>query len=438
MTSRQDAADIFKAGLMAVRPGTLMANQVRRSPDGLLVGGRLLPRDAWDRLIVLGVGKAAAAMADAVERELGDWVCGGLVVTKTGHGLPLRYLPCIESGHPIPDAIGREASQAVLDLVATLGDGDLLLVLVSGGASALLPDSGGLPFDEVQDIFRMLLHSGADISEMNAVRKHLSAIKGGHLARLVYPARVVTLILSDIAGDALDVVGSGPTAPDPTTFADACAVLEKYGLWEKAGARVRDRLQRGREGYLPETPKPGDPIFGKVDNRVIGNNRMALEGAAARARQLGYQVDLRLVPISGEARLLAEALAREFLSYDGPRPACILMGGETTVTVTGTGKGGRNQEFALALLCAWRDMGIAPDELPTVLSAGTDGTDGPTEVAGAFADGNLLSTSLSMEQDPRAFLADNDSFTYLGAAGARFFTGPTFTNVADMLVVLID
>jgi glycerate 2-kinase len=438
MKRRLEATDIFVAGLMAVQPGSMIANLIRRSRRELVIGGRIYDRRDLNNIVVLGVGKAAGAMADAAEQELREWISGGLVVTKPGYALPLEYLRCMEAGHPIPDQNGVRAAQAVVNLVAPLQENDLLILLLSGGASSLLTDGLDIPFQEVQDLGTLLLHSGADITEMNTVRKHLSSIKGGNLARLAYPALVYSFILSDVVGDALDVVGSGPTVPDPTTYGDACAILEKYGLWGKAGDSVRDRLNRGREGLIPETPKPGDPIFERVENLLIGNNRMALEAAAVKAAQLGYHVVLRDEPMQGEARLLARELAHELLAYEGPRPACLIMGGETTVTVTGTGRGGRNQEFVLAMLCAWMDMEAPPERLPTVLSAGTDGTDGPTGAAGAFADGNLMAIAKIMEEDPHQFLSNNDSFTYLDIAGAQLFTGPTFTNVADMLVVLMD
>jgi hydroxypyruvate reductase len=421
-----------------VQPGTLISRQVRRSGHELWIGDHVYDRHALNNIKVVAVGKAATTMADTVEQELREWITGGLVVTKRGYALPLEFLPIMEAGHPIPDRDGVRAAEAVVGLVRHLQENDLLLLLLSGGASSLLSDVANIPFNEVQDLFDLLLRSGADIREMNTVRKHISSIKGGQLARLAWPAKVHAFILSDVVGDALDVVGSGPSVPDPTTFGDACAILDLYGIWDKVGDSVKDRLLRGREGRTPETPKPGDPLFANVENTLVGNNWMALVAASQKASELGYHVELRETPLVGEARSLARDLAQEFLEYKGPRPASLIMGGETTVTVTGNGKGGRNQEMALALLCAWIDMGVHPDKLPTVLVAGTDGTDGPTEAAGAFADGNLMAISAILEQDPHEFLLNNDSYTYLGIAGARLFTGPTFTNVADMLVVLFD
>jgi hydroxypyruvate reductase len=438
MQKRLAATEIFIAGLMAVQPGLLISQQVRRSRGDLVVGGWIMDRREIGKLIILGVGKAAGAMADAVEQELREWISGGLVVTKKGYGLPLEYLRSIEAGHPIPDQAGMKASQTFINMVTPLQEKDLLILLLSGGASALLPDSTDIPLPEVQEIFSMLLRSGADIREMNTVRKHLSSIKGGNLARLAWPARVFTFILSDVVGDPLDVIGSGPTVPDPTTYADAYSILEKYDIWTGAGDAVKNWLRSGMEGVIPETPKPGDPVFDRVENMLIGNNSMALRAAADKARQMGYHVELRQEPMQGEARTLAAELATDFLTYKGPRPACIIMGGETTVTVTGNGKGGRNQELALAILDAWMVMGIGPEKLPTVLCAGTDGTDGPTEAAGAFADDNLMAIALGMDMDPHEYLANNDSYAYLEAAGAQLFTGPTFTNVADMMVVLME
>ena len=438
MKKRLDATDIFVAGLMAVQPGHLISEQIRRYHNDLSIGGRHFDRRELNHIIVLSVGKAAVSMADTVEQELREWISGGLVVTKPGYGLELEFLRCIEAGHPIPDQMGMQATRAVMDLVTPLQENDLVILLMSGGASSLLPDTMEIPFEEVRDLFTQLLRCGADIAEMNTVRKHLSAVKGGNLARLAWPARVFSFILSDVVGDALDVVGSGPTVPDPTTFREACDILEKYGIWETVSGPVREHLSSGRDGLIPETPKPGDSLFDRVENRMIGNNMMALQAAAHKAAEIGYHVELRNTPLLGEARTLGAEFARELLDYEGPRPACLIMGGETTVTVTGNGKGGRSQEFALAMLCAWLDMEVQSDKLPTVLIAGTDGTDGPTDAAGAFADENLVAIAKILEQDPHAYLRNNDSYSYLDIAGAQLFTGPTFTNVADMLVVLMD
>jgi glycerate 2-kinase len=420
---RRQALAIFKAALRAANPMEGVAVRLARED---------LTR--YRHIYVVGAGKAAAAMAKAAERVLGRRIARGLLNVKYGHVAPLRRIELNECGHPVPDRQGVEGARRIAEIASGAGRDDLVLCLISGGASALLPlPADSITLDEKQEVTKMLLACGADIHEMNAIRKHISRIKGGQLARLAYPARVLSLLLSDVIGDDLDVIGSGPTAPDVSTFALARAILQKYGIFERVPASVRDRIESGACGQIPETPKPGDAIFRRVRNLVIGSNKLAVAAAAARARQLGFRTLVLSTFIEGETREIARmhaAIAKEIMHSGRPLkpPACVITGGETTVTLRGDGLGGRNQEFVLA---AAIDISGLPNVV--VLSAGTDGSDGPTDAAGAIADGRTFT------RDPRApeFLARNDSYHYFEGLRDLVVTGPTNTNVMDVRVILV-
>jgi hydroxypyruvate reductase len=422
-TLRRHARAIFKAALEAANPAVGVARELAHEDFA-----------RYRRIYVIGAGKAGAAMARAAERALGRRIASGLLNVKYGHTAPLRRIELNECGHPVPDRRGVEGARRIAEIAAGAGADDLVLCLISGGASALLP----LPADpitlaEKQEVTKLLLACGASIHEINAIRKHISQIKGGQLARLAYPARVLSLLLSDVTGDDLDVIGSGPTAPDASTFALGRSVLQKYAILDRVPASVRERLARGERGEIPETPKPGDPIFKRVRNIVTGSNRLAVNAAAARARDLGYRTLVLSTFIEGETREIARmhaAIAKEIVHSGRPLkpPACIITGGETTVTLRGDGLGGRNQEFVLSAA-----MDIAGMSNVVVLSAGTDGTDGPTDAAGAIADGCTLA------RDPRApqFLTRNDSYHYFENLGDLIKTGPTNTNVMDVRIILV-
>ncbi len=424
MSLRAQAREIVAAAIAAVDPfSSVLAALEQRSAT--VVQAR--------RIIVAGAGKASARMAEAVEQALGNRIYAGWVNTKYGHGAPLKRIICHECGHPVPDQAGAEGSRRIAELARDAGENDLVLCLISGGASALMPlPAPPLTLSEKQETTRLLLASGANIQEFNAVRKHLSGIKGGRLAQLAAPARVLTLILSDVVGDRLGVIGSGPTAPDPSTLDDARGVLQARGLWDKVPESVRLHLQSAGN----ETPKPGDPLFDQVENVLVGSNRIALAAACAKAEQLGFRTLLLASAIEGETRDIAgmhAAILREVCATGHPlgRPACILSGGETTVTLHGEGKGGRNQEFALASA-----LGIAGLENVLVLSAGTDGTDGPTDAAGAFADGATVARAQALGLDPQLHLRNNDAYPLFARLGDLFMTGPTRTNVMDIHVLL--
>ena len=435
---RELLRDVFDAGLRAVAPAAAIRNRLRVDGGELRLDDQAWPLEAFRNIYVLSIGKAGASMAAAVEEVLGDRIRDGVVVTKYGHGLPLRRIRVMEAGHPTPDANGERAARAILEIAREATAEDLVVCCLSGGGSALftLP-AEGLTLEDCREATEALLASGADIREMNALRKHLSAVKGGRLARAVHPARLITLILSDVVGDPLEVIASGPTAPDPTTYADCLAVLRRYCLTERVPPNCLRRLERGAEGGLPETPKPGDPVFENVTNTLVGSNRIAVEACRRRAEELGLRPVVLSTTVEGEARDVAgvhAAIAREIVTSGQPVPApCLLLsGGETTVTLKGRGKGGRNQEFALA-------AAIAVEGLPnvTLLSAGTDGTDGPTDAAGAFADGRTCARARELGLDPTRHLDANDAYPFFDALGDLLITGPTRTNVMDVMMFLV-
>jgi glycerate 2-kinase len=427
LTLRESARSIFDAAIAAgdVRP--LVARSLADIEP---------PRRA--RLLVVGAGKASGAMAAAVEEVWGDRVADGVVAVKDGYRAPTRRIRIVEAGHPVPDERGARAALEVRALAESAAAEDLVLALVSGGASALTPaPTPPITLADKQAVTRLLLGAGATINELNAVRKHCSLLKGGQLARAAAPARVEALLLSDVVGDPLDVIGSGPTAPDPSTFGEALAILDRFGLRERSPRSVTERLERGARGEIPETPKPGDPLFSRVRNTVIGNNSLVVDAAAARARSLGFKVHLVTRAFEGEASRAAErfvALARSIRAGAEPvaAPACVIAGGETTVTVRGKGRGGRCQEFALAAALLIEGM---PEV--AILAAGTDGTDGPTDAAGAVTDGQSAVRARGQGIDPAARLADNDSHAVFAALGDLVVTGPTRTNLLDLYLLVI-
>ncbi len=436
-TLRRAAAQILTRAVRAVDPYDVTSRAIRLDGDTVRVNDRPLPLARGARVIVVGAGKASAPMARAVEDSLGDRISTGLVVVKTGYAIPLRRIALREAGHPLPDASGEAAAAEILALLSGLGPNDLVLCLISGGGSALLPlPRAGLTLRDKVSTTDLLLRSGANIVEINTIRKHLSRIKGGQLARAVSPARLATVLVSDIVGSPLDAIASGPTVPDPTTFADALAVLQKYQLTERVPPAVLATLRRGAAGELPETPKPGDPAFAAAQTTVIADNAMAARAAVEEAEALGFRARLLSTYIEGEAREVGRVfagIAREIVATGNPLapPACVVCGGETTVTVTGAGRGGRNQEVALS---AGRALAGLSEAL--VVSFATDGTDGPTDSAGAVADGTAWARARARGFEPAHHLADNDAYPVLDAIGDLIRTGPTNTNVNDLMLIL--
>ncbi len=435
---RKAAQRIFEAAVRAVDPGEAIRRHLVREGVRLHVGLQTLDLAGVRRIVVVGCGKAAAPMAAAVEEVLVDRISRGVVVAKYGHLHPTRLIRVHEAGHPVPDDAGITGARAILDQVRSLGPEDLVLVLISGGGSALTPAPvEGITLAEKQALTKVLLACGADIREMNTLRKHISRLKGGQLARAAQPARVASLILSDIVGDPLDAIASGPTVPDPTTYADALGILDKYRIRGEVPGTIRSRLEAGARGELPETPKPDDPLFSRVQNLIVGSNIQALEAARSEAHALGLTPMILSSSVEGETREIARmhaALAREMRTSGNPLkpPACLISGGETTVTLRGSGKGGRNQEFVLA---AALDFAGLPDTV--ILSAGTDGTDGPTDAAGAIADGETCTRALALGLNPRAALDGNDAYPFFQRLGDLILTGPTNTNVMDVRLVLV-
>jgi glycerate 2-kinase len=439
-TLSRHALRILRAALRAADPAEAVLRHLKLRGDTLVAGRQRYPLDKYRNVYVLGAGKAVAAMAQPVERLLGKRIGGGLLNVKSGHAKyghaspRLRRVELNECGHPIPDRNGEAGALRMAQIARQAGAEDLLICLISGGASALLPlPAPPITLEEKQETTQLLLNCGADIHEMNCIRKHLSQLKGGQLARFAYPATVLALILSDVIGDDLDVIGSGPTVPDRSTFAEALAILEKYGIAAEVPLAVRQRLSAN----LAETPKPGDKIFAKVQNLIVGSNRLAVDAAAGQARALGYRTCVLSTFMEGETKEVARvhaAIAKEIRATGRPvkPPACVISGGETTVTIRGTGLGGRNQEFALA---AATDIAGLKDT--AVLSAGTDGTDGPTDAAGAIADGTTLVRAQSKGLDSAKFLANNDSYRFFDALDDLIKTGPTGTNVADVRIMLV-
>jgi glycerate 2-kinase len=434
---RRDAETIFKAAVAAVQPEACISRMVARQGETLSFGDSDIDLDRIERLYLIGAGKASAAMAAAMEALLGDRITGGRICVKYGHGTPLAHCELFEAGHPVPDDNGIRAARAILETVAQADANDLIIGLISGGGSALLPlPLPGLNLADKQAATRLLLASGANIHEINAIRKHLSAIKGGRLAQAAAPAQVVSLLLSDVVGDDLDVIASGPTVPDRSTYADCRKILERYDLQDRLPANVNDLITRGMRGEFADTPGADDPIFERITNIVVGSNREALSAAQAKAETLGYRPLVLTSRLEGEAREVARFLVQILTEalHSGhplPPPLCLLSAGETTVTLRGQGKGGRNTELALAAA-----IHLNGTPACVLLSGGTDGNDGPTDAAGAIVDGHSVRRAAKMDWDPTAVLADNDSYSLLAATGDLLITGPTRTNVMDLQIGL--
>jgi len=424
-------------GLTAVDAGAAVGRAIFRNGEELTIGRRRYDLRRYERVVVAGAGKATAPMAQAVERQLGPRLDGGLVVVKYGHGLPTKRIIVAEAGHPVPDQSGQRAAARLCAMAAELSQRDLLIVLLSGGASSLLPS----PVPEVtlsdkQRTTRELLRSGANIHEINTVRKHLSRVKGGRLAELT-KATVATVILSDVLGDDLSAIASGPTVPDPTTYQEAVGILKRHRIWRAVPQRVRQHLDRGCQGLVSETPKPGAALFRRVYHHVIGNNATAVTAVAHTARDAGFRTLVHTPALTNEAREAGKqfgALARNIVRAGKPlqRPCCVVAGGETTVTVTGNGKGGRAQEFAAA--AALEIAGLAD---VWVMAIGTDGTDGPTDAAGAVVDGNTAARAQRRSIDLESALKCHNTYPALKKLHQLITTGPTGTNVNDLYLLLM-
>ncbi|MBS1251925.1 MAG: D-glycerate 2-kinase [Anaerolineales bacterium] len=429
---------IMKAALEAVDPTEAIRRHITRDGASLRVNSHTYNLNAYENIYVVGGGKAGAAMAQTIENILQDHLARGVAVVKHGYTAPTRKIAIHEGGHPLPDPAGLAGTRRIADLLKDTTERDLVIALISGGGSALMVmPVEGIQLHNLQALTGQLLASGATINEINAVRKHLSGVKGGQLARMAAPAEVLTLILSDVVGSPLDVIASGPTAPDASTYQTAWDVLNRYNLWAKVPSSIRQHLDAGRQGEIDETPKPGDPIFDQVTNVIISDNAIAAQAAAEQAQALGYHTLLLSTYVEGEAREVAQVfagIAKEIAHYGrpAPRPACVIAGGETTVTLQGTGKGGRNMELALA-------AGIAIEGLDNALiaSLATDGTDGPTDAAGGVVTDSTVARARAEDLDPRDYLHRSDSYHFFDQLGDLIITGPTNTNVNDLIFVFV-
>jgi glycerate 2-kinase len=424
-------------GLAAVDAHAAVARAISRHGEELVIGRRRYDLRRYERVVVLGAGKATASMARAVEQRLGPRLQGGFVVVKYGHGVPTKRIVVAESGHPVPDQAGQRAAARLCAMATELGRRDLLIVLLSGGASSLLPAPvAGVTLADKQQTTQELLRCGASIREINTVRKHLSRIKGGRLAEMT-DATVVTLILSDVLGDDLSAIASGPTAPDPTTFHDAVTILKRYRIWRAVPQRVRQHLDRGCQGFESETPKPGASLFRRVHHHIVGNNRAVIMAVIRAAREAGLRILVHRTALIGEAREEGKrfgTLARKIARGHKPlqRPCCAVAGGETTVTVTGKGTGGRAQEFAVAAA-----LEIAELAKVWVVAIGTDGTDGPTDAAGAVVDGHTVTRAQRLSVDLKGALKRHNTYPALKTLQQLITTGPTGTNVNDLYLLLV-
>lgn len=442
--ARSDAFTIFSAGIAAADPYLAVKKCLSVDKDHLAIRLNIddpgnLRLGKWPKLHLIAFGKAACAMAKAAEEVIPEslWASKGLVVTNYENVAALEHAEVFGAGHPLPDAAGLKAARLIAEKAGRARAGELVLTLVSGGGSALIP----CPVESVSltdkgTVTGLLLASGATINEINCVRKHLSQLKGGGLAKLAAPADLHALILSDVLGDDLSSIASGPTVPDPSTFEEAIRILRDRDIWEQAPDTVRSYLLNGQLGQVPETPKPNDPVFQNTGHTLIGSNAISLRAAVQTARQIGYQTFIYSDHLCGIARDAAEQWVKSIAARGQiQRPTAYLAGGETTVRLTGNGLGGRNQEMALAFALAAEKAGLDADWV--FLSGGTDGRDGPTDAAGGQADSFTLARMRAQGIEPAALLDNNDSYHALQAAGDLLFTGATGTNVADLQILLI-
>ncbi|MCS7112347.1 MAG: glycerate kinase [Nitrososphaerota archaeon] len=437
-TAREVTIELLEKALEASDPRIAVRRSLKISEDKLSVMGVDYDLTKYHRILVVGGGKASGAMAEALEEILGERIDGGVVNVPRGVSklYNVKRVRLNEAGHPIPDDGGVRGVSDMLDMLRSSDENTLVFCLLSGGGSALMSKPiDSVSLEDLQKLTSILLRCGAPIEDVNAVRKHLSQVKGGRLAAAAYPATIISLIVSDVVGDRLDTIASGPTAPDTTTYEYARSILQRYRVWDTIPDSVRKAIESGCTGTLPETPKPGDHIFRKVYNFIIAGNSIALEEMEKYAIGMGYNVVNLSSYIEGEARYVGYTLAgilKGIVLKGRPtsRPAIILAGGETTVTVTGNGVGGRNQELTLAASIKIRGLrGVA------IASMGTDGVDGPTDAAGAIADGYTYERALTLGLKPEEYLDRNDSYSFFSRLGDCIFTGPTGTNVNDVIVM---
>jgi len=438
MNNREFAEKIFMAGVRSVLPEKLITGLIKLDGSVLAIGEHKFQLDDIRNIYVIGAGKASAAIGHYVESILGDRITYGVIVVKYGYYCKLKRINVVEAGHPIPDSNGFKATEEIIRISEKASENDLVICLISGGGSALMADlpENLLP-EELYIVNNLLIRCGAAINEINCVRKHLSRVKGGQLARIVSPAHLVTIILSDVPGNQPEVIASGPTVADPSTFSDALKVFEKYDLTTDVTSGVLNYLKEGSLGMHPETPKPGDQIFTGTLIIMAGTNQVALNASKSKAVSMGFKTYIIDSELHGDVENICESIISTALSFKNnteiPKPVCLLYGGETTIKISGDGKGGRNQHLALSAAIRLRTIpGI------TFLSAGTDGTDGPTDAAGAVADSDTALRAQSLNADPESYILDYNSYNFFKRVGGHIITGPTFTNVMDLVIVLIE
>lgn len=435
---KKDAWDIFLAGLQAVDPVFAVKRTLKLSDSTLDIQGKVYDLNKFDRIIVIGAGKAGSSMSRGLEEIIGDRITFGHVNIKYGHFDKVSKIYMQEAGHPSPDQSGYDGAKTIFNILKESNEKDFIFFLLSGGGSSLMPlPANGISLTAKQQTTNFLLSCGATIQEINTIRKHISMLKGGRLANIAYPSTLVSLIISDVIGDPLDSIASGPTVPDPTTYADCLTILKKYNIVNKIPEKVLSHINRGAKGLEQETPKSDEIIFEKVQNVIIANNTKAFKEAKKKSIELGYNPLILSTMIEGETKEVAKVhagIAKEINKSNNPvkRPACILSGGETTVTLHGNGLGGRNQEFALAAA-----IDIAGMHNIIVFSGATDGTDGPLNPAGAVADGSTVDRATKLEMNPSDYLANNDSYRFFLKLGDLITTGPTNTNVMDIRIVIV-
>lgn len=428
---------IFQSAVESCQPEKLLPELFSVTPGCIHINNHRFDSTETGSICLIAVGKAAAAMAREAEKVFGSLIKEGLCVTKYGHALPLERIRIIESAHPEPDENSLLAGHEIHQLLNRLTGKEIVLFLISGGASSLITDlPEGANEKELREGYGLLVNSGADIAEINCVRKHLSRIKGGQLAKAAYPAPVISLFISDVPDDDLQTIGSGITVPDPTRFADALAVLNKYGLTDHFPLSLKMYLEKGSSGLYPETPKPGDPVFRFTINEIIASNKLALKTAIGMAEKRGYHIWQTTTPITGDTNEEALSFARLLQRYDGPLPAFFIRGGESTLRVSGNGKGGRNQHFALRVLGSMKTDWKKPNGF-AILCAGTDGTDGPTDAAGALIHSGMLDDpGLSLSRI-NTHLDQFNAYPLLAETGGLYITGPTKTNVMDLVIGIL-
>ena len=430
---REHLASIFDAAVDAVHPSSIIPSVLKLYDDKIQLAEDIFPFNRFENVYIAGAGKATAAMAFEAEKILQRELKEGVIASRNAFDFPWHYVRAIEAGHPLPDSNSVMAGEEIIKLLAKLRQKDLMIFLLSGGASSMMMDLPvGCTLSDINTTFELLLNSGASIHEMNTVRKHLSELKGGQLVKKCGGATISCFIISDVVGNDMQVIGSGPTTGDDTTYQDAMNIIERYGLRKGLPFSIVSHIQKGIDGNISENPKPGDPVFRNTHNYIVADNTKALEAAKNKAAELGYDALVVSHSLSGNAEDAANEWVKTLTSLRG-KNVCAIGGGETTVKVTGNGKGGRNQHFALAAAIA-----LKSSKDISLLAAGTDGSDGPTDAAGAFVNSSTYTKASGIGMNAEEYLRENNSYNFFDAIGDLLKTGPTHTNVMDLVVSIVN